>query len=121
MIALLLSVQILFAQSYKKRTPEEKARFYTDEMVKTLNLDSVTSVGVYEINLLVSRQFDSLYATSPEKEDARKGAVAIYKNRDLLLRKVLTTQQFLQFDDIQREKREKKKLERAQENAKKSE
>ena len=76
-MSLLLCAQCIFAQSYKKRTPEEKARFYTDEMVKTLELDSVTSEHVYEINLIVSKQFDSLYATRPESGEARKGAVAI--------------------------------------------
>ncbi len=113
-IALMLCSTFCFSQNYTKRTPEEKARFYTDEMIKELNLDSTTSLKVFDINLLVSQQFDSLYATKPEKEEARKGAIAIYRNRDLQLRKVLTTPQFLMFDDIQREKREKKRLEREQ-------
>jgi hypothetical protein len=107
-------LQLTFAQQYKKRSPEEKARFYTDEMVKELNLDSLTSGKVYLINLAVSKQFDSLYASKPEKDDARKGAIAIYKKRDAELRNILSTQQFLMFDDIQREKREKKKLEKEQ-------
>jgi hypothetical protein len=116
-ITLAVSVLLLqnaFAQNYKKRTPEEKAHYYTDEMVKELSLDSLTSAKVYEINLQVSLQFDSLYATKPDKDDARFGAVAIFKRRDMELRKVLSNQQFLMFDDIQREKREKKKQEKAQ-------
>lgn len=113
-IALTLCATLSFSQNYKKKTAEQKARFYTDQMIQELQLDSATSLKVYELNLLVSQQFDSLYATNPEKDDARKGAIAIYKNRDAQLRKVLTTQQFLKFDDIQREKREKKRLEREQ-------
>jgi hypothetical protein len=112
--ACVLCVQHSFAQNYKKRTAEEKARYYTDEMVKELSLDSSISSKVFEINLLVSKQFDSLYATKPEKDDARQGAIAIYRKRDMALRTVLSTQQFLMFDDIQREKREKKKLEKEQ-------
>ncbi len=113
-IALTLCAALSFSQNYKKKTAEQKARFYTDQMIQELQLDSATSLKVFELNLLVSQQFDSLYATNPEKDDARKGAIAIYKNRDAQLRKVLTTQQFLKFDDIQREKREKKRLEREQ-------
>ena len=69
---------------------------------------------LFEINLLVSLQFDSLYATKPDKDQARQGAISIYKKRDASLRQVLSTQQFLMFDDIQREKREKKRLEKQQ-------
>ena len=104
----------LFAQNYKKRSPEKKASYYTDEIVKELNLDSSTSKKIYEINLDVSKQFDSLYATKPEKDEARKGAIFIYKKRDAAFRNVFTKTQFLMYDDIQREKREKRKLEKEQ-------
>jgi len=83
-------------------------------MVKDLQLDSSMASKVFEINLLVSLQFDSLYATKPDKDQARQGAISIYKKRDASLRQVLSTQQFLMFDDIQREKREKKRLEKQQ-------
>src|SRR5688572_23773931 len=98
--ACVLYLQMCIAQNYKKRSPEEKAHFYTDEMVQELSLDSATAVKVYEINLSVSRQFDSLYANRPEKNDARLGAIAIYRKRDAALRTVLSRQQFLMFDDI---------------------
>lgn len=81
-------------------------------MVKELSLDSAATTKVYEINLKVSQQFDSLYATKPDKDDARKGAFEIYKSRNTALKEVLSKQQYLMFDDIQREKREKKKLEK---------
>lgn len=112
--ACVLYLQICIAQTYKKRSPEEKARFYTDEMVRELSLDSATTLKVYEINLVVSLQFDSLYAANPEKDEARMGAISIYRKRDANLRNVLSKQQFLMFDDIQREKRERKKQQREQ-------
>ncbi len=115
--ALWLCTQSLIAQPYKKRTPEEKARFYTDEMVKDLQLDSLSAVKVFEINLLVSKQFDSLYAGEPDATQSRAGAIAIYRQRDAALRQVLSKQQFLQFDDLQREKREKRKKEKAEKEA----
>ena len=113
-IAIVLCTPYVWAQTYTKRTPTEKAQYYTDEMVKDLQLDSSMASKVFEINLLVSLQFDSLYATKSDKDQARQGAISIYKKRDASLRQVLSTQQFLMFDDIQREKREKKRLEKQQ-------
>jgi hypothetical protein len=97
------------AQNFKKRTLEEKATYYTNELVETVKLDSVQIPLVFDINLRVSRQFDSLYASNPDPLSKRNGSIAIYKQRDSELRKVLSKQQFLMFDDFQREKREKKK------------
>lgn len=102
----------LHAQTYKKRSPEEKARFYTDEMVREINVTPEQELQVFSINLVVSKQFDSLYATQPDKNTARLGAIEIYKKRDMALRKVLTTKQFLLFDDLQRDKLEKRRKEK---------
>ncbi|HMN32563.1 MAG TPA: hypothetical protein PKA54_04265 [Chitinophagaceae bacterium] len=102
---------IVFSQKYKKRTAEEKARFYTDEMIKELSLDSATSQKVFGVNLYVSKKFDSLYATTEGSDDKRKGAVFIYKKRDSLFKEVLSKKEYLKYDDLQREKREKKKTE----------
>ena len=38
----------------------------------------------------------------------KKVTIELLRNRDAAFRKILTTEQFLRFDDIQREKREKK-------------
>jgi Fic family protein len=56
----------------------------------------------------VSTRFDSLYASKPEKDLLKKVTIELLRNRDAEFRKILTTEQFLRFDDIQREKREKK-------------
>ena len=102
------------AQTYKKRTPEEKAKYYTEEMDKEIGLDETQKVKIFDINVVVSQQFDSLFATKPDAETKRKGSIGIYKQRDAAYRKVLTTKQFLMFDDIQREKRAQKMKERAE-------
>ena len=99
-------------QTYKKRSPEEKALFYTDEMVKEINVTPEQEPLIFSINLRVSQQFDSLYATQPDKNTVRLGAIEIYKKRDAALRKVLTTKQFLVFDDLQRDKLEKRRKEK---------
>lgn len=111
-IAIVLCTPYVWAQTYTKRTPTEKAQYYTDEMVKDLQLDSSMASKVFEINLLVSLQFDFCMPPSPDKDQACQGAISIYKKRDASLRQVLSTQQFLMFDD--NAKKEKKRLEKQQ-------
>lgn len=112
-ITLLLSFLFItfntFSQNYKKRTPEEKARYYTSQLQKDIDIDSIQFEKIYEINLSVSLKFDSLYAEKMEDFDRRRAMVPIFKYRDAEYRKVLTPTQFLKFDDMQREAREKKK------------
>lgn len=119
------SISSAFSQSYKKRTPAEKATYYTKQMVDDLKLDSATTTKVYEINLVVSQQLDSAFAAHTDKDAMKKVYYTVFKKRDEEYRKVLTKTQFLQYDDLQRERREakqKKKLEKEKlENAKKEE
>jgi hypothetical protein len=114
------SVYSAFNQSYKKRTPEEKATYYTKQMVDDLKLDSSTTKKVYEINLVVSQQLDSAFAAHTEKEAMKKVYYTVFKKRDEEYRKVLTKRQFLEYDDLQRERREAKQKEKL-ENSKKEE
>lgn len=120
LLILSFSVYSAFNQSYKKRTPEEKATFYTKQMVDDLKLDSSTTKKVYEINLVVSQQLDSAFAAHTEKEAMKKVYYTVFKMRDEEYRKVLTKRQFLEYDDLQRERREAKQKEKL-ENSKKEE
>ncbi len=101
-----------FSQSYKKRTPEEKATYYTKQMVDDLKLDSSTTEKVYQINLIVSQQLDSAFAAHTEKEAMKRVYYTVFKKRDEEFRKVLTIRQFLEYDDLQRERREAKQKEK---------
>jgi len=103
---------MLCAQEYKRKTPEEKAKKYTSEMAAEITLEKKQEEQIFLINLDVSKHFDSLYASKPEKDLLRKVTIDILKNRDVEFRKVLNSEQFLRFDDIQREKREKKQKEK---------
>jgi ABC-type transporter MlaC component len=108
----------IHAQSYKRKTPEEKARKYTDELIAVIPVDKDQEEKIFEINVIVSKQFDSLYANKPENSnDMRKAYAVIFKTRDAAFKKVLTKEQFLRYDDWQRELREermKKKAEKEQ-------
>jgi hypothetical protein len=101
-----------FSQSYKKRTPDEKATYYTKQMVDDLKLDSSTTEKVYQINLIVSQQLDSAFAAHTEKEAMKRVYYTVFKKRDEEYRKVLTKRQFLEYDDLQRERREAKQKEK---------
>ena len=107
LVMLHLSVMV-FSQEYKRKTPEEKAKKYTAEMVAEIHLENEQEAKIYLINVSVSTRFDSLYASKPEKDVLKKVTIELLRNRDAEFRKILTTEQFLRFDDIQREKREKK-------------
>ncbi|MEN9338730.1 MAG: hypothetical protein RIQ62_42 [Bacteroidota bacterium] len=99
------------AQNYTRQTPEEKARKYTLALLQEVQLDSAQTDKVYAINVQVSKQFDSLYASRPDDLLKKKTTIQILRRRDSLYRTVFSPEQFLQYDDIQREKREKKRRE----------
>lgn len=111
--------QFIFAQGYKKKTPEEKARKYTDELMAVIPLEKDAEEKIFQINVRVSKQFDSLYANKPEQNEMKKAYAVIFKARDAAYKEVLTKQQFLMYDDWQRELREKRQKEKeAKEKAK---
>lgn len=99
------------AQSFNKRSAEEKAEFFTRQMTKDLSLEDSVIKLVYAINLATSKKFDSLYKEG-KNEDTRKGAALIYAFRNEELRKVLSTKAYLKFDDLERERREKRMKEK---------
>jgi hypothetical protein len=112
LLIIIFSISHAFAQKYKKRTPEEKATYYTNQMVEDLKLDSITTSKVYEINLVVSQQLDSAFAAHTDKDAMKKVYYTVFKQRDAEFRKVLSKTQFLQYDDLQRERREAKQKEK---------
>ncbi|HNB81993.1 MAG TPA: hypothetical protein PLP34_08845 [Chitinophagaceae bacterium] len=121
LMGLLAGVYTAQAQHYVRKTPEEKAMRYSKEMFNDLNLDSNQFAGIYAINLMVSQRFDSLYASKPAEDEKKQATIRILRNRDSLFRKVLRNDQFLHYDDLQRERWEKKKRERALQEQKGSE
>lgn len=111
---------IIYAGAYaqkSKRTPEEKAQYYTKQMSEKIELDSVLFQKVYEVNLHISKLFDSLYNTIADDDIAKKrGAAMIYKKRDSMYKSALPIKLYLKYDDIQREDREKKMKKEKKEN-----
>jgi|688.fasta_scaffold831330_2 hypothetical protein len=104
----LLTTTMLLAQNYKRKTPEEKAKKYTDELLAQIPLEKEQEEKVFKVNIIVSKQFDSLYAAKPEQNEMRKAYAFIFKQRDAEFKKIMTKEQFLRYDDWQRELREKR-------------
>ena len=104
----LLTTTMLLAQNYKRKTPEEKAKKYTDELLAQIPLEKEQEEKVFQVNVLVSKQFDSLYTVKPEQNELRKAYAFIFKSRDAEFKKIMTKEQFLRYDDWQRELREKR-------------
>lgn len=91
-----------------KRTPEDKALYYSNQLKTDVELDSSQFLRVYDINLKVSRRIDSLYALPLDEQSRKRSMIPIFRERDSLFRQVLSTVQFLKYDDMQRERRLKK-------------
>lgn len=102
---IILSYQLSFSQTYRKRSNAEKATYYTQQMQQDIQLDSLQIPIVYAIQLAVSTKIDSLYASHPTPKQKSMAFKEIFSSRDEALKKVLTTKQFLQWDDVQRERR----------------
>jgi len=98
-----------YKHKYKKRTAEEKARYFTKQMIDSLSLTADQENRCYEINLEVTKRFNTLYAdTSLSKTDRKPYYRSIYQYRDSSLRKALDRKQFLRFLDIEMERRNRK-------------
>lgn len=96
---------------YKKRTPEEKARYYTKKMVDSLTVTETQEEGLYEMNIIVSQKFDSLnkFVEGLERRERSAAYRSIYSYRDSCMKVILPIKEFLKFQDIERERYERKK------------
>lgn len=96
---------------YKKRTPEEKARYFTKKMVDSLTVTEAQEDSLYQMNIVVSEKFDSLknIVDGLDKRERSAAYRSIYAYRDSCMREILPRKEFLKFLDIEREKWERKK------------
>ena len=99
-------------KTWKKRTTEEKARYFTKKMVDSLTVTEAQEDSLYEMNIVVSKKFDSLKVIvyDMNKKERSKAYRSIYAYRDSCMREILPRKEFLKFLDIEREKWERKKV-----------
>jgi hypothetical protein len=110
----------LQAQSKKtKNKLESRAQFFTKEITDYLTkVDSPQIKQLFDINLRVSVEFDSLKGLNLPSETYRPAAASIYKKRDAAVKLVLDKRQYDEYMMLQAEKKqayiEKKKKEEAE-------
>lgn len=102
---------------YKKRTPEEKARYFTKKMVDSLTVTANQEDSLYLMNIIVGHKFDALKlkVDTMSKKDRSIAYRSIYNFRDSCMRQILPRKEFLKFLDIERERWERKKEKRKKE------
>ena len=97
--------------SYRKRTPEEKARYFTKKMVDSLNVTDSEEEDLFKMNIAVTKKFDSLrtYVDKLERKERSAAYRKIYAYRDSCMKEILPIKEFLKFQDMEREKWERKR------------
>lgn len=103
---------------YKKRTIEEKARYFTKKMTDSLKVNEAQDDSLYKMNIVLTQKFDSLRTIANTLSRKEKSAAyrSIYAYRDRCMRTILPRREFLKFLDIEREKWERKKAFQRKEN-----
>lgn len=99
----------LMAQA--KRNPDQKARYYTRELMKALQLPDSLEGSIFKVNRWVSAQIDSLYAAPLENGPRKYAMRVVFQQRDSMYKQCLSKQQYLEYDDWQREQWEKRQVE----------
>jgi pyoverdine/dityrosine biosynthesis protein Dit1 len=96
-----------YAQSVEPSKYQKKqASKYTDELVKYLSdIVPEQEKSIYQLNLNISIQFDSLRKLKLETNEYKKAAREIFINKEKQLKKLLTINQFDEYAMMQDEKK----------------
>lgn len=103
-----------FAQQRQVGTPEERASRQTTRMKEALNLSPDQETAVASINLKYAKQAQPLLETGSRNLKTAREARSMMKSKDDELEKVLTKEQFKQYQDIKEEMRSAMKERRRQ-------
>ena len=99
----------LFAQDKPKKSPEEKARTKTEEMVSSLKLSKEQETMIYSTNLKVYQSIVTYAAKNPDKKSKKKQKKIVQNLRDTEYKKILNATQYkLYLENKKKEKAEEK-------------
>jgi glucan biosynthesis protein len=104
---LLLAQWAAVAQSKKSfKSVESRSAYFTKEITDYVTrVDSVQAKQILDINIEVTRKFDSLKGKDLPSEEYRPAAAAIYRERDAAIKKVLSAFQYDEYMMLQAEKK----------------
>lgn len=91
----------------QRRTPEQRARMLTDRMDKKLNLTEDQKKSVYDINLNTAQKMND----AMQNHD-REAMRSIKQERDDAMQKVLTADQYQQYQQMETAMMQKRMLSR---------
>lgn len=116
MISLTLS-----AQKKPEKTPEQKAKSKTTEMVQLLKLNPEQEQKIYEINLKAYQSIEKYEAKKPGKALKKKQKDIVQSMREKEFQKILTPAQFQTYQKAEKEEDIRKDKEKAEKKRKKEE
>ncbi len=102
------------------RTVEERAQRQTNQMAKTLSLDSVQIQQVRDLNLKYAQKVDKVLASDQERTAKREAIAQLATDKDTELRSILTEEQFAQWKQLQVTRQEQVKSKKEKKKAKNS-
>ncbi len=97
------------AEMVKNSTPEQRAKMQTQMMKTKLNLDSLTGLKVYDINLKAAQKMDPLLKGNGSKLAMFREAKSIDSEKDKSFKAVLTADQYKAYEAAKEEMKEKLK------------
>lgn len=104
----MLVLSKISAQSTLKELPaDERAKMLTEKMTGSLKLDSVQVIKVGDINLKYARKMDPVINSNGSRMSKFKAFREINQEKEAELRKVLSKEQFGQYQKMQEEMRDR--------------
>ena len=115
MIALMLLTASLAmqAQDKAKKTPEEKARKKTTEMVSSLKLNKEQENMLYSVNLKAYQSIATYEAKTKSKKMRKKQKDIVQGLREKEFQKILTPPQFTEYRRLEAEENKREAAEKA--------
>ncbi|MEI6899854.1 MAG: hypothetical protein WCL00_08250 [Bacteroidota bacterium] len=100
--SILFSNNSLYAQGDGRGSmpPEDRAKRQTEMMKEALNLTAAQEPKISALNLKYAKKMEEVRAASKDTAVIRKNANALNTQKDVELKKILTPEQFTQYEKI---------------------
>jgi len=104
----------VYGQDKAKKTPEDKARRKTSEMVVSLKLSKEQETMLYAVNLKSYQSISAYEAKKPSKKMRKKQKDIVQGMREAEFKKILTPVQFSQYQKLEAEENRREQAEKEQ-------
>lgn len=111
-VVLVLSTTFSYAQEKAKKTPEDKAKKKTTEMVSSLKLTKEQENMLYSTNLKAYQSIEKYDTKEHSKKDKKKQKDMVQKLRDAEYKKIMSPAQYKEYLRLEKEEDKKKDAEK---------